>query len=50
MGLLEDLKSEAERIRSEGERLTEAAQREAFYKANLRPKMLQALDYLNELL
>ena len=50
MGLLEDLKSEAERIRSEGERLTVAAQREAFYKANLRPKMLQALGYLDELL
>ena len=50
MGLLDELKDQAERIRSEGERQTEGARREAFYQSQLRPKMLHAFDYLNELL
>lgn len=50
MGLLDDLRNEAERIRSEGGRQSDEARREAYYRAKLRPVMLQALDYLNELL
>lgn len=51
MGLLDDLKNQAERMRADGEvRQSEQAQCEAYYQAQIRPALLRALDYLNELL
>jgi len=49
MGLTDDLKDQAERIRSGGGRQSGEVRREAFYQSQLWPKMPQALDYLNEL-
>lgn len=51
MGLLDDLKQEAERIRAEGEDdRSSQAQREAYYREAIKPALLRVLDYLIELL
>lgn len=51
MGLLDDLKQEADRIRAEGEQhRSSQAQNEAFYREKIKPALLRVLDYQIELL
>lgn len=51
MGLLDDLKQEAERIRAEGEESRSVqARREAFYRNETKPALLRILDFLIALL
>lgn len=51
MGLLDELKQEAERVRAKGEEdRSSQAQREAYYRQEIKPALLRVLDYLVELL
>lgn len=51
MGLLDDLKEQAEQIRATGQaRQSSAEQCEAYYRDQTRPALARMLEYLNELL